>query len=101
MEAVNALVSAGSDIHAQDAAGFTPLNMAAQQGKVETINALLAAGSNIQTPATTGVTPLHSAAAFGTPEAINALIDAGANIHAMENRGSRRCIRQRRERRKS
>lgn len=67
--------------------GWTPLMVAAADGKAETVRALLQAGAKYDVRADDGTTALHAAAAKGELGSLQALIGAGAGIDNKTNTG--------------
>ncbi|KAG2425843.1 hypothetical protein HXX76_013467 [Chlamydomonas incerta] len=79
---VQALLAAGAHIGARDAAGCTPLSVAAREGHLQVVELLLAAsgGKDVDAKDGAGNTPLHHSAIHEEVRA--ALQAAGANVAA-------------------
>ncbi|MBI3470112.1 MAG: ankyrin repeat domain-containing protein [Candidatus Solibacter usitatus] len=77
------LLAKGADVNARDAAGVTPLYLAAMEGRLESVRLLLAAGARPNDAALTGVTPLMQAAQSGCAECVRLLIERGADAKAV------------------
>jgi ankyrin repeat protein len=84
-----ALIEAGADVAAPDAALMTPLHFACQQDHAAIGELLLAAGAPVDARDARGKTPLHVAVfAFqGDPRLIRALLAAGADPDAAASSG--------------
>lgn len=76
--AVAALVRAGADPNARDAAGRPALVLAASAGRPDAVTALLRAGARPDDAGRDGWTALHQAAGTGDAASARALLDAGA-----------------------
>jgi hypothetical protein len=70
----------GIEVDAANAAGETPLMMAALRGQVVWVQRLLDKGARINRA---GWTPLHYAASGGEPRAVQLLLERGAAIDAL------------------
>jgi ankyrin repeat protein len=80
MEAVNALLARGADIHAKEKKqGQTALMWAAAEGHAEVVAALVKAGADFQTRVSSGFTPLLFAVREGRLGVVKALLKAGAD----------------------
>jgi ankyrin repeat protein len=79
-----AIESAPNLINARDAKGFTPLHIAAADGRGAIVKELIEHEADVKATTTSQVTPLHSAAAapHGDPEIVKMLLDHGAEIDA-------------------
>jgi hypothetical protein len=91
---VRRLLSAGADVHAKDASGWTTLMYASESsGKPEIISALLKAGAGPNARSSMGQTPLMAAASGGMTnkapgvQNMRLLIAAGAAVNAQDNDG--------------
>ena len=73
------LASPGIDVDAANAAGETPLMLAAIKGRIDWCRRLLDRGAKVDRP---GWTPLHYAASGPEPKVIALLLDRGARIDA-------------------
>jgi hypothetical protein len=85
-ELVELLLSAGADLNAPDAAGRTPLHVAAMTD-AKFVRRMLEAGANVKVADENGETPLHVAARRADAQSIFALIEAGAEPNARNARG--------------
>lgn len=78
-------------INYQDSLGYSPLMVAARDGKAERVARLLGAGADPKLAASKtqamGMSALHLAAAEGRLEAVRHLIEAGAPLDALNNVG--------------
>ncbi|HEX4997353.1 MAG TPA: ankyrin repeat domain-containing protein [Terriglobia bacterium] len=84
---VQRLLSAGADLNAQDASGWTALMYAARNDKTSgAVAALLKAGADPNARSMMGQTALMAAAA-GPDDTLRLLIAAGANINAQDRFG--------------
>ena len=83
-ERVRALARAGAALDAPDASGFTALDWAARNGRVEAIQALVAAGADpdARDSGPNGWTPLLHAIHKGQAGAARTLLAAGADPNA-------------------
>jgi ankyrin repeat protein len=82
--AVTALLQAGAEVDAQNAAGATPLLYGA--GHAGIVRALLARGASPNAASNLQVTPLMAAAAHADSfDVVRLLIDAGADVRAIIN----------------
>ena len=80
------LVFAGANVKAVTRLGsYTPLFLAARQGKAAAIPVLVKAGADPKQATATGTTPLMVAAASGSIAAVAALLDAGVDVNATES----------------
>ncbi|MCC7124524.1 MAG: ankyrin repeat domain-containing protein, partial [Acidobacteria bacterium] len=85
-ELAQMLLYAGANVHATTRLGnYTPLFLAARQGKAAVLPVLVKAGADPKQATGTGTTPLMVAAASGSVETVQALIDAGVDVNATEN----------------
>ena len=75
---MQALISAGADIHSTDALGATALHWAAWVGYITTVRVLIAAEAAVNATDDDGTTPLYYATKKGHIETAQALIAAGA-----------------------
>ncbi len=77
--AAAALVAAGADMNAADAAGWTPLAMAVAEKHLDMCALLLDAGAAIETKNNVGETPLLIACRANQPKIVELLLAKGAN----------------------
>ncbi len=84
-ELAEMLLYAGANVKATTRlGGYTPLLMAAEQGRSGVIAALLAAGADVRTANATGTTPLMLAALSGDAKSVTVLVENGAEVDARE-----------------
>ncbi len=84
-ELAEMLLYAGANVKATTRlGGYTPLMMAAEQGRSGVIAALLAAGADVKAANATGTTPLMLAALSGDARSVTVLVENGAEIDARE-----------------
>jgi ankyrin repeat protein len=88
-QAVQAAISNGADVNAQDKYGWTPLMYAAGfNPNPEVIATLLKAGADIEARDKYGATPLMEATWYNpNPEVITTLLKAGADAKAKDSVG--------------
>jgi ankyrin repeat protein len=79
VQAVHALIKAGTDINVRSGDGSTPLLWAVSNSNVEVARALVAAKASVDTPNDFGVTPLLHASRIGDAAMVELLLRAGAN----------------------
>jgi ankyrin repeat protein len=80
------LVYAGANVKAVTRLGhYTPLFLAAREGKPNAIPALIKAGADPKQTTATGTTPLMVAAQSGNVATVRALLDAGVDVNAVES----------------
>ena len=86
---VSRCLKGGAKANARDAAGATPLHLAARHGKTpDVVAALVEAGAGVSARDETGATPLHAAAMkSAAPTVVQALLDAGADPAAADEAG--------------
>ncbi|MDE3154162.1 MAG: ankyrin repeat domain-containing protein, partial [Acidobacteriota bacterium] len=82
---VQMIVYAGGDVGATTRlGGYTPLHLAAKNGRADVVEALLKAGANAQATTASGATALMLAAAAGSTPAVQTLLAHGADVNARE-----------------
>jgi uncharacterized protein len=79
------LASPQVDVEAANAAGETPLMMAALKGQAEWVTRLLARGARVQRP---GWSPVLYAASSPEPQVLALLLDKGAPVNARSPNGT-------------
>jgi uncharacterized protein len=79
LQAVRALIKAGTDVNAKSPDGSTPLLWAAERSAHEIAQALIAAKASVDTPNDYGVTPLLHASRIGDAAMVDILLRGGAN----------------------
>ena len=85
---ITALLAAGSNLHAWNRRGSTPLHAAAVNRNPAVGATLLAAGADLHARDKRGWTPLHAAAATTANSAvITSFLAAGADLHARDEKG--------------
>ena len=80
-------LSAGADINAADAYGYTPLMNAAMLGRLDIVRLLIDAGADIQRKGQFGYTALHAAAQNGHLDVVQALVKYGASVNCKNDDG--------------
>lgn len=86
---VSTLMEAGADVSLCNADGWSPLKIAAANGRTDIVASLLKAGADVsRANLKDGWTPLHSACKQGSEEVVNLLLEAGADIEAVNNDGA-------------
>ena len=73
------LAELGADLNLRENRGYTPLAVAAIDGKAEAVRQLLSAGADANVTDNAGGTPLHHAAVRGRAEIVQMLLDGGAD----------------------
>ena len=68
------LLAAGAPVDVASESGWTALQTAAYEGKLDVTNVLLAAGVSVNFASTLGWTALHRAARAGDPLMVQALV---------------------------
>lgn len=82
------LVKAGADVNGHDRRGFTPLILAAYNGKASAVDALIAAGADACKPdATQGNTAQMGVAFKGDDAIAERLLKAGCDVNARNKAG--------------
>ena len=81
VEIAKALIAAGANVNAKNAAGETPLFSAVHKGNSEIVQIFLQAGATVNTPDSDGTTPLSEAARLGHSSIVQMLLQAGANVN--------------------
>ncbi|XP_042223340.1 ankyrin-3-like [Homarus americanus] len=77
------LLTHDGDVNKADDDGFTPLMVAALNGRLDAVKDLMAGGANPKlTRLDTGETALHMAMISNSREVVTALLDAGADVNA-------------------
>jgi ankyrin repeat protein len=85
-ELAQMLVYAGGNVKAVTRLGhYTPLFLAAREGKPQAIPVLVKAGADARQTTATGTTALMVAAQSGNLATVQALLDAGADLNAVES----------------
>jgi ankyrin repeat protein len=86
---VQAVITNGAYVNAQDASGTTPLMYAAEYNpNPDVIAVLLKAGADVNAADNYGLTPLMWAAEYNqNPEVITTLLNAGADLKAQDKSG--------------
>ena len=89
LAAVDALIAAGRDVNAADAAtGDTPLMAAAESGHSSCLRRLLEAGARPDVQTRSGNTAMRTAVLLGDSDAVEALLAAGADASLETSRGT-------------
>jgi ankyrin repeat protein len=83
LAAVQAILAARPDsLKALNERGFTPLHIAAFEGRLEIASLLLEKGADLEAKNPTGFTPLFLAILGKKPEAVRFLLEKGADVNA-------------------
>lgn len=85
---IEMLLHSPDELHAQDAAGNTPLHAACRNGHPTTALALVSLGAHPGVVNKSGITPLHLAAEHPEPELVKLLIDHGAHPNSTNLMGN-------------
>eukprot|EP00930_Biecheleria_cincta_P002388 TRINITY_DN103399_c0_g1_i1.p1 TRINITY_DN103399_c0_g1~~TRINITY_DN103399_c0_g1_i1.p1 ORF type:complete len:220 (-),score=40.38 TRINITY_DN103399_c0_g1_i1:119-778(-) len=86
-EEVRGFATAGADLNAQDAYGWTALRYAVRARQLKSAEVLLELGADANKASKTGRTPLMSAASNGFPDAVRILLEHGADASLKDNNG--------------
>lgn len=87
-EIFNLLLSAGADVNAQDAVGFTPLHtLACYNSNIRLMKMLLDSGADVNAVNNHGLTTLHFAVMKSRAAETEFLISRGAQVNARDERG--------------
>jgi len=81
------LLDCGADVNALDRDNWTPLYLAAWNGRVDFVQMLLEHGAVINAPADDGNTPLHRASGRGFVDVVRLLLEHGADPNISNNDG--------------
>jgi len=73
------LLDCGADVNAQDEDNWTPLYLAAWNGRVDFSEMLLEHGAAVNAPVKIGKTPLHKASEKGHVDVVRLLLERGAD----------------------
>jgi hypothetical protein len=87
VKSVRHLIERGADVHAADAAGVTPLSVAARKGYADIAGLLIAKGAEVDAANMLGATPLLLAVEAGHKDMAVLLIARGADVHAVNELG--------------
>jgi len=83
LASVQAILTAQPDrIAAVDERGYTPLHVAAREGRIDIAAYLLEKGADIEAKNSTGYTPLFLAARSRRPDVVRLLLEKGADVKA-------------------
>ena len=85
--AVRDHIIAGTSVNTANAAGDTPLGIAAALGRTYAAEVLVGAGAELEVKNKSGTTPLFNAAFFCHPDVLRVLIDAGADTTTTDANG--------------
>ena len=85
-EAITECLEAGQEVDSRNAAGETPLHLAASGGDPSVVELLLEAGADPRARDGNGATPLHRAAGSGSSDNVTMLLGAGAELEARDSR---------------
>eukprot|EP00300_Choanocystis_sp_HF-7_P016984 c19599_g4_i1.p1 GENE.c19599_g4_i1~~c19599_g4_i1.p1 ORF type:complete len:194 (-),score=40.70 c19599_g4_i1:36-617(-) len=87
-EVIKVLQEFGSDVHATNEFGGTPMHIASTNGRVEVVQVLYGFGADVNALDNNGSTPMHSAAEKGRVEVIQVLHGFGCDINKANNVGA-------------
>ena len=88
VETARMLLYAGANVSATTRLGaYTPLLLAARNGRADVVELLVDAGADPNRASSTGTSALMLAAASGNVDAVQALLDRGADMNATESTG--------------
>jgi len=87
LDAVNAILAAGTDVDSVDADGWSALRSAAWGGHVAVVSALLISGASVDKTDSDGRTALRAAAWGGHVEVVDLLLKFGASVDLADNEG--------------
>jgi len=87
LDAVNAILVAGTDVDSVDADGWSALRSAAWGGHLAVVSALLAAGALVDKTDTDGRTALRAAAWGGHLDVVNLLLKYRASVDLADSEG--------------
>lgn len=76
------LLNRDTDVNARGAEGWTPLHLAAEEGRKDVAELLIAKGADMNARDAEGWTPLHWAAYFGHDDVVELLVTKGADGNA-------------------
>ena len=77
---IEALLSWGAIVEAQDHVGMIPLQAACQEGHLACVLALLKAGASVSMPDNNGNLPIHMAATHNRVEIVRTLLGYGCSL---------------------
>ena len=81
------LLDCGTDVNAQDDGGWTPLYLAAWNGRLDFTQMLLEHGAAINASTQNGETPLHKASEKGHVDIVRLLLEHGADPNISDDSG--------------
>jgi len=82
------LLECGADVNAQDDTRWTPLYLAAGNGRLDFAQMLLEHGAAINVPDMEGETPLHNASRRGHVDVVRLLLEHGADPNISDENGN-------------
>ena len=85
--AIALLVRNGGDVNLATSQGFTPLNIAAQNGHKEAVIALLEAKAAVNQASNEGGGPVYIASQNGRADLLKLLIEAGGDVNKVKKEG--------------
>ena len=88
LEAMELLLEAGTDVHALDFNGYSPLSLAAEKGNYKACEALISAGALIYGEPGCCMTTLMSAACHDSLQSAQVLLKSGASPNIRGNNKS-------------
>jgi len=87
MPGIIAMLKSGISPNIKNAAGYTPLYMAASMGDLDMARWIQGYKADLETAASDGSTPLIASARYRKPDVLAFLLDKGANVNARNNKG--------------